>query len=314
MALMIGESTSLRSLILKLKAWATALSTSDVSGLGTAAAKNTGTSGNTVPLLDGANTWSGTQTFSAQATFNAQANYFTSADYGTAVYIEGTSAGAGGPLISTKHNSASPANFDTLLLLYCQGKDSGGNTLAYCQQYAQIVDTTDGSEDGRWAWNTVIAGAAADRFYLGHGFYANGATGGDKGDGTINAKAVYDDNTLLTCYVFDAALDGKIDVAKWDAKVEPGLRYDELGAVTEEPRQHEPVRKFAARLGGDEDPLNLEKYIAHWRDKRHLTSMPNEQNFEPHSTGEWVQRLVETVEIQAVHIAQLHERLKALGG
>lgn len=34
-------------------------------GLGTAAYKNTGTSGNTVPLLDGANTWSAIQTFSA---------------------------------------------------------------------------------------------------------------------------------------------------------------------------------------------------------------------------------------------------------
>lgn len=36
-----------------------------IMGLGTAAFKNTGTSGNTVPLLDGVNTWSGIQTFSA---------------------------------------------------------------------------------------------------------------------------------------------------------------------------------------------------------------------------------------------------------
>lgn len=36
-------------------------------GLGTAAVKNTGTSGNTVPLLDGANAWSATQTFNAGA-------------------------------------------------------------------------------------------------------------------------------------------------------------------------------------------------------------------------------------------------------
>ena len=33
--------------------------------LGTAADKNTGTAGNTIPLLDGANTWSGIQTYSA---------------------------------------------------------------------------------------------------------------------------------------------------------------------------------------------------------------------------------------------------------
>jgi hypothetical protein len=38
------------------------------SSLGTAATKNTGTSGNTVPLLDGANTWSSAQTFSSTIT------------------------------------------------------------------------------------------------------------------------------------------------------------------------------------------------------------------------------------------------------
>lgn len=37
-------------------------------GLGTAAVKATGTSGNTVPLLDGVNTWSGDQTFSSVVT------------------------------------------------------------------------------------------------------------------------------------------------------------------------------------------------------------------------------------------------------
>lgn len=36
-------------------------------GLGTAAVKNTGTSGNNIPLLDGANTWSAAQTFNASA-------------------------------------------------------------------------------------------------------------------------------------------------------------------------------------------------------------------------------------------------------
>lgn len=38
----------------------------DISGLGTAATQSTGTSGTTIPLLSGANTWSAAQTFSAQ--------------------------------------------------------------------------------------------------------------------------------------------------------------------------------------------------------------------------------------------------------
>lgn len=40
------------------------------------------------------------------------------------------------------------------------------------------------------------------------GFFYPSATGGDKGVGTINASAVYDDNTLLTDWVFDLYYDG----------------------------------------------------------------------------------------------------------
>lgn len=47
--------------------WAT-ISSANVSGLGTAAAQNTGTSGANIPLLNGANTWASGQTFSASIT------------------------------------------------------------------------------------------------------------------------------------------------------------------------------------------------------------------------------------------------------
>ncbi len=152
-------------------------------------------------------------------------------------------------------------------------------------------------------------------------------TGGDKGAGAINAQAVYDDNTLLTCYVFDQALDGVIDDAKWDGKVPDRI----IPATTDinkntgkehviKPeetivRTHEPMRKFRARIGAAEDPLTLDGYAKHWRQKRHLTSMPNEAAFDPAnglSSGEWIQRLVETVEIQAVLIEQLNQRVKVI--
>ena len=70
---------------------------------------------------------------------------------------------------------------------------------------------------------------------------------------------------------------------------------------------------FAARVGGDHDPLTLDGYARHWREKRHLTAMPNKTGYDPQrglSTGEWVQRLVETVEIQAVLIEALNAGLK----
>jgi len=134
------------------------------------------------------------------------------------------------------------------------------------------------------------------------GVVAGSPTGGDKGLGTINAMAVYDDNSLLSCYVFDQALDGAIDLAKWDAKAPDG--------------RHDGARRFAGRIGTAHDPLTLDEYAAHWRENRHLSSLPNEATFDAArdklSTGEWVQRLVETVEIQAVLIEQLNARLRDL--
>jgi hypothetical protein len=44
-------------------------------GLGTAATQNTGTSGATIPLLNGTNTWAAAQTFSVRPTFNGATPY-----------------------------------------------------------------------------------------------------------------------------------------------------------------------------------------------------------------------------------------------
>lgn len=165
----------------------------------------------------------------------------------------------------------------------------------------------------------------------GGGVQVGNPTGGDKGTGAINAQAVYDDNTLLSCYVFDQALDGAIGEAKWDARVpdrtipaeieyrmsgEGEIEAIEIAPARVERREHAPMRLFAARAGTDYDPLTLDGYARHWKEKRHLTALPNEAAFDPVNgqltAGEWVQRLVETVEIQAVLIEQLNERIKAL--
>ena len=170
------------------------------------------------------------------------------------------------------------------------------------------------------------------------GMVMSGATGGDKGTGTINAAAVYDDGTLLTCYVLEVAVTGSVDMAKWDKLVpnrvipavtktvddtdaEPDAdgvyptKIVEVEPEVIEERIHTDARKFVSRLGTESDPLDIDKYAAHWKSKRHLTSMPNKDNFDIDrnmGTGTWIQRLVETVEIQAVHIDQLNQRLKAL--
>ena len=101
-----------------------------------------------------------------------------------------------------------------------------------------------------------------------------------------------------------------------------GYLFDSIGetftvkkAGALERQAHAPMRKFAARIGAAHDPLTLDGYAAHWKEKRHLTSMPNEAHFDAErgmAAGEWIQRLVETVEIQAVLIEQLNGRIKAL--
>ncbi len=168
-------------------------------------------------------------------------------------------------------------------------------------------------------------GALRGRFDSAGGFVVGTPTGAAKGAGTINAQAVYDDNALLSCYVFDQAIDGDVSIADWDNKVPDRiipdeLTYDRKGKEITRPgrteaRTHEPMRKFLARVGTPEDPLTLDGYAKHWKEKRHLTAMPNEATFDPVggqlTTGEWIQRLVETVEIQAVLIEELNQRTKS---
>lgn len=60
-----GSTSSIPVITTNAKGLITAVSTAS---LGTSAVKNTGTSGNTVPLLDGANTWASAQTFSGKIT------------------------------------------------------------------------------------------------------------------------------------------------------------------------------------------------------------------------------------------------------
>lgn len=361
MPLVVGETTTFRTLLLRLKAWVagfgsvgdalllvdtaasartvlgagatggpmfvtgTAASGRTVLGLGTAAVKNTGASGDAVPLLNVINTWSATQVFA------------TATPGGSPLTLLLSENGAVQGVTNLWHNTASPAANDGIWTQYMLAQDSAANITVYASLDSAIVDPTNGSEDGQLSVGTVLAGAYAQRLGVRGGLYMAGATGGDKGSGTINATGVYDDGVLLSCYPFDAALDGTVSPEKWDGKV-PARHWpaeyevtpvlDKDGAITSyqrrvakaariEPRQHDGARKFAARLGTEYDPLDIDKYAAHWRQKRHLTSLPNEANYNPAkplSTGEWLQRLVETVEIQAIHIARLNDRVKVLEG
>lgn len=256
------------------------------SALGTAATKATGTSGNTVPLLDGANTWSGGNRFN---TANVKLGHVSGT--GAGFWMDSTTA-------SDRLFFGQDATIDDYFRIY--------SALAGTNILAVAANATAGSSSLNFVGQMTLGSP----------------TGGFKGAGTLNAVGVYDDNTLLTCYVFDQAVDGSIDVAKWDALVPDRIHEErDIDGLKKpdrvEARAHEPLRKFKSKLGTDYDPTRLESYVRHWKEKKHLTSMPNEKKFDPKqgmSTGAWIQRLLETVELQALHDEQLLNRINALEG
>ncbi|WP_411816577.1 DUF2793 domain-containing protein [Hyphococcus sp. DH-69] len=186
-----------------------------------------------------------------------------------------------------------------------------------------VDDTVSGSDlPAALSFHTGVSGLNERmRIASDGGVVIGSPTGNSHGVGTINAEAVYDDNVLLSCYVFDQALDGQIDPAKWDALVPDRIRAPEhdlereLSPPEKITRTHEPMRKFKARIGSNYDPLTLDGYARHWKEKRHLTAMPDEAQYDPATglaAGAWIQRLIETAEIHAVLIEALNQKVKAL--
>jgi len=80
---------------------------------------------------------------------------------------------------------------------------------------------TGGSAQGSYlTWETTSNASATrtERMRLYQGLQVGAPTGGDKGVGTINATAVYDDNVLLTCMALSKEFlaTGKVDTEFWD--------------------------------------------------------------------------------------------------
>lgn len=96
-----------------------------------------------------------------------------------------------GPVLSMFRDSASPAASDRLGLLGWYGRTSSAAALPYVSINGFILDPTAGSEDGLMIFQTYVAGVLFDRMFIANGAYMNGATGFDKGAGTLNAQALY---------------------------------------------------------------------------------------------------------------------------
>jgi hypothetical protein len=123
----------------------------------------------------------------------ALANIFTATQ---AVQFTDDSAAAG-PVLGLNRISLTPAANDELGRIPFAGRNTAAETLDYAALVAMIIDAADGSEDGALAIETLIAGVLAKRFRVGHGLFAEGVTGGDKGDGTINCKEIYKNGEIV---------------------------------------------------------------------------------------------------------------------
>jgi hypothetical protein len=126
------------------------------------------------------------------------------------------------------------------------------------------------------------------------GLTVGNPTGGLKGYGTINAEAVYDDNVKLTGYVLDKAYNKDFKLSDWDSKE----------------KEHVPARKFNAKA---DSLLDVNTYSAMLKRDKVLPAFKEmEESGEVGAVGSVLQKLWETVETQAVHIAELNERIKML--
>lgn len=157
-----------------------------------------------------------------------------------------------------------------------------------------------------------------------NGIATIGATGGRQGTGTINAKGLYDDGAILTCYVMQAWIDGTIDVPFWDSLVldEPVMEpvLNDKGEIIDQKqigtieRNHEPARKFAESGMWQ---LDINAWSEWVKENRRLPAFPDPDQWRNYfngkmTTGDLIQRLWETVEVQAVHIDSLNNRLNNL--
>ena len=71
-----------------------------------------------------------------------------------------------GPNLAFYRNSANPADNDLLAQIKFTGRNDNAQDVLYADLQSQIIDASDGTEDGRFQINTMVAGTNRNRFLL----------------------------------------------------------------------------------------------------------------------------------------------------
>jgi hypothetical protein len=127
-------------------------------------------------------------------------------------------------------------------------------------------------------------------------------TGGNKGDGTLNATAVYDDDVLLTCFGVEYLINGGVDIDKWDS-------YSPTG-------RNALVHRFVDMIGTGFDPRSPDSYISKMYADRALPGMPTETEWRHNtlSLGDMHNHMWLATELVASFAVGIYEQLMALRG
>ncbi len=108
------------------------------------------------------------------------------------VSVTSTDVGAAGPVLTLDHDSATPAVNDVVGTVRFTGEDDAGADEIYAEDRAVLLDATAANPDGKRVIRTVVAGTLADRLHVAAGAWMEGATGTDKGAGSINAAKLFE--------------------------------------------------------------------------------------------------------------------------
>jgi hypothetical protein len=171
------------------------------------------------------------------------------------------------------------------------------------------------------------------------GVQCGAPTGGDKGNGTINAKAVYDDNTLLTCIpVQKEFLDsGTIDKSYWNNLVpEPAKRFDvterivtkrdpETGVLVDtievdrvelptQVEEHPSIAIMEDLMQRGYDPRDPAKYCEYLYEHNSLPGMPTRADWVHNdlSQGQIMTRLWLAAELLAISYRTSHQEMESM--
>jgi len=156
--------------------------------LGTAAEKDHGTVGDTIPKNDTANVFSQPQQI-----------------------VSVLSGPTEDPAWDEYRNNSSPGDNDILAVRRLQGENDAGEKITYVKTGAQIADVSDSSEAGIFFVNAYYAGILARRWNFGGGQWDAAAVGGDPGPGFINLSGgIQIDGAAQTLSKFFEGVDTSI--------------------------------------------------------------------------------------------------------